>query len=340
MAVNYAGDAIATLVDNNVSNLNVSGIGGITIGATAFTNAATSMTINNTDTNAAGLVLSMTDNSLGTLNVTGTGKTTLTLTDTVAGTIAITNSGTGSLTVSDGAGTAAANLLLTGAMTATFTDANVTSLSLAANQTVTFTDAGTSGITISGASDNNRVALTLGAAAATNTNTVTLGNANNSIADVTSAGGVAITVGTGSNLIDVHSAAVGNATYSAAITLGAHTATTGIDSILVSKIGTNTGTNTVITGAVTGDKITFTDTAGTVATVNLNANTYASVALGLTAAHGATAAHGVATFLFGGNTYVVQDVTAANAAPTSSVIELIGTHTVSSVTAGVITLLT
>jgi len=332
VVVNFANDAIATLVDSNVSNLNVSGIGGITIGAAAFTNAATSMTINNTDTNAAGLVLSMTDNSLGTLNVTGTGKTTLTLTDTVAGTLAITNSGTGSLTVSDGAGTAAANLLLTGAMTATFTDANVRSLSLAANQTVTFTDSGTTGTVISGASDNNAVTLYLSGtgAASTVVDTITLGNGNNSIIDTERASTVNVTVGTGQNLIQVGALVGNNNSQTGAFNINLGTPTTGFNLIEVNNAGGNfaTAANYVVTGATTGTEILFENdplsVSGTLTATSLTgaANVAGAISTLETAA---SAAHSVAWGVYGGSTYVVDTLAAGGASATNStVVQLSG----------------
>lgn len=328
-------NVITTLTDNGLANLNVSGNAGLTITTlNEATTQATSFTLNNTETGAAGVTITtFTDNNLGNLVFKGTNASTITTLNDTGAVLSISN--TGSSTAKIG----------------TLTDANLTSLTLGAgvslgqaataDATKGLQDSSTAGVTVSGASDNAHVTINLSAgAAAGNTDSITLGNGNDFVVDASTAGTVNVTVGTGSNLIKVASGG-NNATFAANVTLGAHTSTTGSDSIFVSAIGSNTGANTVITGIAVGDSITFTDTtAGTVATVSLNANTYASVAAGLTAAHANTAAHGVATFLFGGNTYVVQDVAAATAAATSTVIELIGVHTVSSDTAGVITILT
>jgi len=332
LAFNYAGDNIATLTDTNVSALNFSGVGGFTLGGTAFTNNATSMTIGNTGTNAAGAIVTMTDNSLGNLTFTGTGKTLLNLTDTVAGTLNITNSGTGSVTVTDGgANTVAANINLTGAMTATLTDANLTSLALSAGQEVTLTAAATSGITISGAADNSRVALTLGAAAATKTNTVTLGNGNNSIVDRTTAGTSTITVGTGSNLIDVGVfAGTNNSTGLFNVTTGTHALPTVGNEIIVGTAGTNFATVAAytLTGLTTGDQVAFKADAASISSGSQAATSLtgaANVAGALNTLQTAAATlHSTAWGVYGGDTYVVENATGTNGAQATTVVLLKG----------------
>ena len=200
-------------------------------------------------------------------------------------------------------------------------------------------DSSTAGVTVSGAADNAHVTINLSnGAIAGNTDSITLGNGNNLIQDLSTAGTVNVTVGTGSNLIYVDSAAAGNATFAANITLGAHTATTGLDSIFVSAIGTNTGANTIITGAVKGDLINFTDVAATGA-VALVTTAPLSVALGVASAHALTTADGLASFQFGGNTYLVEDVAAHTPAATSTVVELIGVHTFATAATGTVALL-
>ena len=354
-------DTITTLTDNGLSTLNVAGTGGLTItGLNEASTQATSFTLNNTTTNAgAGVTITtLTDSVLGTLTFKGTNVSTIgTLVDSVA-TLSIVNAGTALATINTITDANITSLTLTpgtGGLSlarAAGLTANVSSLTLADNVEIGATatldstkglqDNLTTGVTINGSADNSHVTVNLTAgAAATKTDTISLGNGNNYILDATTAGTVNITVGTGSNVIDVSKAAAGNATYAANITLGAHNATTGVDKIFVSAIGTNTTVNTIITGVQIGDQIQFTDaaTAGPVTTVNLNANTYGTLALGFAAAHAATAAGGVATFLFGGNTYVVEDVAAATAAATSSSIQLMGVHTVSNDTAGLISIL-
>ena len=344
-----AGDNITTLVDNGVTALNFSGAGQFAIGGTAgatpanFQNLATSMTIGNTGTNGVGLLMAMTDSILGNLTFTGSGKTTLKLVDHVAGTLNIVNSGTGSVTIVDDAATVAANVNLTGAMTATITDANLTSLALTDGQAVTLTAAATTGITVSGAADNSRVELTLGAAIATKTNSVTLGNGNNKVTDATVSGAVSITVGTGYNLIDTH---LGSnlSTYSANISLGAHTSTaTAFDKLVVSATGTQAlGYSTSITGVAAKDVIVFADAGQSVLHTTLAAEqtaiTAASTLAGaLTLAFADLGtAHAVMAFAYGGDTYVIENAGADTTflAGTDSVVKLVGTHTIAAVTDG------
>ena len=333
-AFNYAGDNIATLTDAALTHLNFSGVGGLTIGATAFTNDATAMTIDNTGTNAAGLIITMTDNSLGALSLTGSGTTTLNLTDTVSGTgsiLGITNSGTGSVTVN--AGTLSVDTVnLTGAQSTTFTDNSVTSLSLAANQTVSFTDSGTSGITVSGAADNGHVTLAFTGTAATNSavDTINLGNANNSITDAELASKVNINVGSGGNLI-VLGAATTDTTGVYNVTLASHTSTATVyDEIKIGTAGTAYATtpNLTVTGAEANDNIVFLGDANavTVLAAVTAAPTLAGTITSIESA-AAAAAHDVAFSVFGGNTYVAENSTTTISATTTTLIELVGTHT-------------
>ena len=339
VAFNYAGDSIATLTDTNVANLNFSGAGGFTLGGTSFANNVTSMTIGNTGTNAAGAIVTMTDNNLGNLTFTGTGKTTLNLTDTVAGTINITNSGTGAVSVSDGgANTVAANINLTGAMTATFTDTKLAAITLSANQTVTLTAdesniaaGANSGFTLSGAADNNRVAATIGAAAATKTNTITLGNGNNSIVDRTTAGTSNVTVGTGSNLINVGvTGGLNNSTGLFNITTGTHASTTVGNEIIVGTAGTNFATVAAytLTGLTAGDQVAFLADAASIASGSQAATSLtgaANVAGAInTLETAAGTAHSTAWGVYGGDTYVVEDATGTNGAQATTVVVLKG----------------
>ena len=328
----YAGDTV-TLATGGYTALGLSGVGGLTLGA--FTNTATSLTVANTGTNAAGFVIgTVTDNTLGNVTFTGTGTTAITLSDSVAGTLNLTNSGTGTVTVNGGT-LSAATLNLTGAMTFTGTDSSLSTLALSANQTVTLTDALTTGITISGANDNSRVALTLGAAATTKTNTVTLGNGNNSVTDVTTAGTVNVTVGTGSNVLKLGTVA-SNTAGSFAATVGAHTttATTGLDQFVIGAAGTNFATlpSLVVTGAVNGDQLVFWNDAGSLATaltatVLTGASTVAGAISTLETAATALGIHGVTYGVYQGNTYVVEHNAAGAASGTvSTVAEFIGSY--------------
>ncbi|MCX7105170.1 MAG: hypothetical protein NTU70_07815 [Methylococcales bacterium] len=357
VAFNYAGDNITNLVNtggtNFITTLNVSGAGGFSIGGTAgttaanFVNTSSTMTIGNTGTNVAGLVMAMTDDTLGNLTFTGSGKTTLTLADAVAGTLNITNSGTGTVVVTD-AGVIAANINLTGAMTATFTDAHLASMTLRDGQAVNLTASqasiaagANSGFTLSGAANNSRVALTLGAAAVTKTNTVTLGNGNNNISDATIAGTSTITVGTGSNLIK-SGLATTNTSGLFNVTVGTRASATVGNEIIAGTGGTNYATvaNYVLTGLTTGDQVAFLADAASIASGNQvatsltgAANVAGAISTLQTAAH-AIGIHGTAWGVYLGNTYVVEDSTGTLGATTTTVVELAG---LSSTTTGALT---
>jgi len=346
----------AGFVDAGLTTLNISGAAGLSFITSAYVDSATSLTINNTATNPNGVsFLGITDVSLSSLTLAGSNAisiTTLTavglhtltfnssaatdvstLSSPTGASLTMTNSGTGTATVGNGG-------------TAGFADANLTSLNLnnnvaiGQNNGVAATATGaTTGVTVLASTDNAHINLTLnGAASALATDTITLGNGNDQIGDGAVAGTVNLTVGTGSNLIVVASGGA-NATFAANITLGAHTATTGIDSIFVSAIGTNAGVNTIIGGAggvngvVAGDLINFTDASASGA-VALVAGVVASVANGLTSAHALTGNHGLASFQFGGNTYLVEDLATGTLAASSTVIELTGTHTFGTATGG------
>jgi S-layer protein len=340
-AFNYSGDNIATLTDPNLAVLNFAGVGGLTIGATAFTNTVTSMTVNNTGTGVAGLTVTMADNSLGGLSFTGSGSTTMNLSDTVAGTLAVTAGAGSSVTITD-TNLAATHLNLTGAMTGTFTDANVTSLALSAGQNVSFTDSGTSGITISGANDHSQVTLDLTGtgAGSSKVDTITLGNSNNSVTDAELASTVNVTVGTGSNLI-VLGGATSNTTGAFNINLGTHTLASGPDQINVGTGGTAYATvaNYVITGAVTGDIIKFaadsSSSNAALTATTAGASVGATITAIETAAH-TIGAHGVAYAVYSGNTYVAETVSGTLAATDTTIVQIVGSHTLTAATGHVV----
>jgi hypothetical protein len=194
--------------------------------------------------------------------------------------------------------------------------------------------------------DNAHITLNLSGAAVGNTDTISAGNGNDYILDGSTAGTVKITVGTGSNLIDVHTAA-NNATYAASITLGTHTAATGSDQVIVGLTGTQTaGYATTVTGAVTGDIIQFNGDAAQSNVVSLTTaqqtavTALSTLALAITAAysdaHLATgnAAHDVLSFTYGGDTYIINDTgnTGAFVAGTDSIVHIVGSHTIAATT--------
>ena len=337
-------NVITTLTDANLATLNISGTGGLTI-TNALTTNAGALTINNTSTNTsynsavsaapASLTFDtgITDNGLGSITFAGTGSTSIeTLSDTTSASLTLTNSGTGNVTIG------------------TFTDDALKTLNISGNVAIpTLKTAVTTGIRINAATDNSAINLDTiniagnanGGAAATYTDNITLGNGNNTVKDRSVDGTVNITVGTGSNLIDV-SAGNQSATYQANITLGAHTVGTGIDKILVGCVRTAASApNVIVTGATAGDQLYIADgtTVTTLTSTVLNAvasqaSLSAAVAYvdGAAATGTALAIHNAVAFVWGGNTYVLESAGTGSGTLTNSdtLIELVGSHTLSS----------
>lgn len=339
-----AGDSTANtntviLTDNGLSALNVSGTQGLTITTlNEATTQATSITLNNTNTSSFGVLIGvLTDTNLGALTFSGTGASAITtLTDASSTTLAITNTGS--------------QLAKVGTFTSS---AVLTSLTLTGNVQIGdglvggtgLTTTATTGITVAGGSDNAHVKLSLGAAAAGLTNNVVLGNGNDVVIDATIAGTSNVTVGTGSNFLTIGGATT-NTTGAFNITLGAHTAASGPDYITVGTGGTAyaTAANYVITGAAVGDRVIFnTDAAATLVghTAGVITATTAGATLALTiaaleAAVDALAAHGVAYAVFGGNTYVAESISSTLGGTDTTIVELVGVHTVTAATGSVI----
>jgi hypothetical protein len=136
-------------------------------------------------------------------------------------------------------------------------------------------------------------------------------------------------LGTGSNYITLGGATT-NSTGLYNVTLGSHSAATGVDYITVGTGGTAyaSAPNYVITGAVTGDRLSF--NADSVSSANaLTATTAGGSATQTISAVEAAAAftHGVAYAVYGGNTYVAESASGVLASTDTTLVELIGTHT-------------
>jgi len=179
--------------------------------------------------------------------------------------------------------------------------------------------------------------------------TVTAGNGYNNIIidNATTVNANAVTVGTGYNTISLgDNAAMGDgdltstagtnaATYT--VTLGAHSAAAGVvDTINLSDNGTLAldTVSTVVHGASIGDIFNTTDT-NTLTVNTLTATQLSSLAHDNTltqaihdASAMATTAHGVESFVYAGNTYVIQNVASGAETSLDTVIELVGVHTI------------
>ena len=322
-----ASNTIGTLTDNGLSQLNVSGTGGLTITTlNEATTQATSFVLNNTETNAAGVTIgTFTDNNLGALTFTGTNASSITtFDDSGSAVLAIANTGTSTASI----GTISDNILTS--LTLGAGVALGQGSSVGAETTIGLQDTVTAGVTVSGSSDNAHVTIVLAGAASGKTDSITLGNGNNYIQDSSSAGTINVVVGTGSNYIDLGIAH--NTTGAYNVTLGTHTAASGIDLVEVGSSGTNfaSAANVVITGAVTGDQLAFLNDLGNATTVLTVVPTQSSLALAISAVEtaAAAAAHDVSFTVFGGNTYVAENNAGAAASATNTtLVELIGTHT-------------
>jgi hypothetical protein len=322
------GDAVANfntmvMTDNGLSSLNVSGTQGLKITTlNQATSQATSFTLNNTNSGSAGVNIGVfTDTKLASLNFAGTGVSSITtLTASTTTSLAIDNSGTQTAMVK--------------AMTST---ANLRTLTLTGNVQVgdgLVTGTGmtltwTQGFTVSGSTDAAHVKLTMAGAGAGFTDNLTLGNGNNTVTNVSTSGTVNLTLGTGSNYITLGGATT-NSTGLYNVTLGSHSAATGVDYITVGTGGTAyaSAPNYVITGAVTGDRLSF--NADSVSSANaLTATTAGGSATQTISAVEAAAAftHGVAYAVYGGNTYVAESASGVLASTDTTLVELIGTHT-------------
>jgi hypothetical protein len=326
-------NVITTLTDNGLANLNVSGTGGLTITTlNEATTQATVFTLNDTETNAAGVTITtFTDNNLGSLVFTGSNASTITTLIDTGAVLSITNTGTSTASIG------------------TLTDNTLTTLTLGAGVslgqagTADFTkglqDTSAAGVTVSGVNDSAHVTIKLAGAATGLTDNITLGNGNDAITDASTAGTVNVNVGTGSNLI-VLGGTTTDTTAVYNVSLGAHTLATGPDFFSVGTAGAAfaTAANLVVTGAVIGDQLTF---AGDGASSNAALTTTgATTIVAIEAAAVALGPHGVAFGTVGANTYVAESLTGtAASAVNMTLVEIMGTHTFTAAT-GHLTILT
>jgi hypothetical protein len=293
---------------SNIQNLSITtGAGTQTITSGAFFNAAFAAGIKLTSIAVGGAINIYMDGSNGGTVFTG------------AATITTTTSGTGAQTISAGSGlttvVASANggaQIITGANLSAVTAVN--------------TGVGTQSITSTGTG-----AVTVIATNVSGTQNITLGNGNNNVTDVTGSGAVTVIVGTGSNTLSIGAAtATGNTTGTFNVTYGVHTSS-GPDNITAGTGGTNyaTAANYVITGAVSGDRVSF---AADTASSNAALTTMGATTIALIEAAVVGHAHAVAYGVVGGNTYVAESVSGVLGVTDTTLIELLGTRTLTATT--------
>ncbi len=342
--------ATDTGLTDNV-NLAYSAADGFTSSA-AFTIAnVEKLTITTTDADTtaqtAVIVTPLTATSASTVTVAGNmgisfigGLTQTTLTSLDASGLTATGA-FGGLTFT--AGALAASSVIKGA--AAGTNTVIFSAANTADTFVTYTG-GTGADVITGSNGlNNVVSLGNGANSFTS-----VGAGNNTITGGT--GVDTITVGTGANTISV---GAGNDIVHIGASAGLNTVDvgTGTDTIILDGIQTTSGFYTSVTGMGAGDIINLASVIDTAAAVSAQTAMGAKITLGgassfTTYLNAATAGNGNAAntvikwFQFNGNTYVVQDTSAAATFQDGhdSVIELVGLVDLSSSTiaSGVITI--
>lgn len=332
---------MADVVDNNAVNLTIANTG---------TGTAT-LTILSTDANGADTITT----GLSNLTFTGSGAIDIGTLTYVANSAALSydNTGTGVVTIGAVGGVATTtSVTLAG-------DINFGgNTSVAGASTITLAD--TAGVTFAASTDNGHINVTLtGATGGVSTvvDAISVGNGNDYIKDGSLSNIVNVTVGTGSNDI-ILGAATTDTTALYNVTLG--TAHTGVDLISVGTAGTAfaSAANLVLTTALVGDQIVLagdvtastnlvgtglTAGAGTITATSLTGQSSVAGAISaLETAVGSTA-EGIAVGVYAGNTYIVESNSAVAASgTTTTVIELMGVHTVSTVagTAGGVHLLT
>ena len=338
------GLTITTLTAASDGTLNFAGTGSTEITKMYAGTTTTHLTINSTDS-APVQILALsgaavpTVSALNTLTFTGTGNVDIGVLDTSSATLTIANTGTGTVAVGD---YATAGLLAANLATLTLTGNVQVGTNSATAMTVTGV---TTALTISAGTDNAHLNLHTDATANGSALTVTLGNGNDFFTSDSSAGQLTMTFGTGYNKVDLHTGIA--STYSANLTFGSHTSTSTLqDYVLVGKVAaTAAAPNTVITGFGANDKLYFVDAAVTLQTLTAGQLNTAAAYGTLAAAVGYVDAlvgtiHSVTSFVWGGNTYVLNSAAAGNGTLTANdeLVELIGTHTLSTVVSHVATL--
>jgi len=331
--------------DGLVAAIKAGGIAGLTIGHTAgaatFTiTAAPGTTFTDTfaSTGATTVTPAATALVAGTNTVDLSGYTALNLISAgkVSATTGLPTAGTQNLiNVTDAA---LKTLVVTGAESAVLkvTGSTVTSIDTSAigkglYADVTGVGLSTGGVTVKAGA--GAIKFTDAGLAATKVDTITAGDGSNVI-HVTSAtsGSAVVTVGNGSNTVDL-AATTGNSTVTVGtgsntvsvgtgqniVTFGAHAATK-VD-VLNVGVATTANTYSSVTGLQHGDTINLDNSGhttaflgGTLASSHISLNTdtaqFADYIQAATAGDGS--AHGqISWFQFGGNTYIVDDMSAA-----------------------------
>lgn len=241
------------LVADGLSTLNLSGSQGLLIKQINETaNKATTFNLKNDVTSAYGVVIGdgngvdFTDSALTSLNVSGSGNTTI-RDLIVAGSTSLTISNTGAQTVM-------LNQLDANSLSTLTLNGNVQLGTSSNSSGFGLTTTSTSSLTVNGATDNAHVQLALPGVLAGQTHSINLGNGNNQITDLTVAGTVNVTLGTGANSLTLGQNSNTSGVFN--ITLGAGT---DASTMRIGTVGNslNAAANYTLTGAQVGDQISF-----------------------------------------------------------------------------------
>ena len=327
-----------TLVDASFGASTISGIYGLefndtavgsnfslTTGANFASDFSTLDLTANTTTGTLGLALGsyVTGATISATSTTGhqtinVGTASGTAADSVT---ANSTSGAIDINIGNGADTVSATATTLGGVIHVTAGTGIDSITASSPDAVTITSTSTTGDTLLSGTSTTGAALTISANSAATTGTYNI-TAN---------------AATGFDTINV-SGGTGTEIYN--ITLGAHAnaaviSTSEIGTGAQATFGTN-APNTIITGIQTNDVLQISDGA---ASTFSSLGAEGSVNIGINVAHTSFPGPGnVQTFYYGPNTYLVEDVASNTPLPTSTVIELVGIHTISSVSAGAITL--
>jgi hypothetical protein len=326
-----------------VSTASVSGVSVGTPGGTAEPSGAVTIT----DTAANGII-----NVFGGAAVVITSASAAAINVGIAGLAAADPTGNITITNHNGAsgfGTATATVFTNGGNTATITGTSGDSIT-DASATALLANVTLDGVGGATRIHTNNLLLSLtvldGASGSTDTISgaaghtlaLTVGSTNSiaAFANVTDATAHTINVSATGSTVETLILA---APVASSITLGAHT---GTDSLVLGTVAAAASAPSVIvSGAVAGDSVRFADTATSVVSAGAVTGTLAA-AIASVDALASTIAHSATLFQNGGLTYVLESVAAGTGVlhAGDSLIELVGTHTLSSPVSGLLTLLT
>ena len=362
------GAATKTIIDNNTGTLTISADSAVDTTPTAMNNT-TGVFIYNAGTQASETSMTLVGNvaytvtgavKLATVNgPSDNANNSITLGNSTAASTPTITLGNGNNTISDSSTTLGGSFTLgSGSNTISVS----TLLATGKNVAMSFSahTGGSDNITVSGEVDFATVAgFTIGT---TTANTLVAGDTINFLTPAVSAvaaggAGVEVAANTTATFVGLTTMTgiVPGMLITGAISGIAIPAGDYVGSIAANGITINTSAgvaDTTTMASINGAKATTTDTAafgalvgsaasGTIATTaQFSGSPTSTLAQTIAAAEGACLANGTASFIYGGNTYIVNDAGLNAPGTSTSVVQLMGVHTISSSVNGVVTILT